>query len=253
MTSKRWTILGDCLLPEGRSGGQLSEGLFAAYARGIVRIHASSGTTGKPKVAGYTSTTWICGEKCGQSLTWRDGQGVDSAGFLRIRLVYGRTRRPYRRGDHRRDSYSYEQRKYSEAGHVHAGHEEYSLACTPSYALTIAEESPRQVSSLRSWLSRQVCSELSRGPRRCGKALEAGLGIKAHDIYGLSEIIGPGVSISWMRTTGCIYRRITSIPRSSTLETLEPFRTDRSVNWYSRLWVRRASRLSGTGRGTCVI
>lgn len=38
-------------------------GLFAVDREKIVRIHASSGTTGKPTVVGYTKTTWRCGRR----------------------------------------------------------------------------------------------------------------------------------------------------------------------------------------------
>ena len=69
------------------------------------------------------------------------------------------------------------------------------LCCTPSYALHIAQglrEAGIGPSTSSSWKS--ACSAPSPGPRGCASGSRAELGLTALNIYGLSEIVGPGVS-----------------------------------------------------------
>ncbi len=73
-------------------------GLFAKPMEEIVRIHASSGTTGKPKIAGYTRNDLatvgrMCCESNGER---RTGQQVSDPGGIRIRPLYRRTRSSHR-------------------------------------------------------------------------------------------------------------------------------------------------------------
>ena len=76
------------------------------------------------------------------------------------------------------------------------------LCCTPSYALTIAEEvrrqgiTPDQLAMEAGVFGAEPWTEAMR------KEIEDSLGIKAMDIYGLSEVMGPGVSCSCMEQNG---------------------------------------------------
>jgi len=68
------------------------------------------------------------------------------------------------------------------------------IACTPSYALTLAEEfrarsvAPDEISLAYAVLGAEPCTEQMR------REIDAGLGVRCTNIYGLSEVIGPGVS-----------------------------------------------------------
>ena len=69
------------------------------------------------------------------------------------------------------------------------------IMVTPSYFLAILDELEAQGVDPRSTSrSRSASSAPSRGPTRCGAAVEERSGIRAVDIYGLSEVMGPGVS-----------------------------------------------------------
>ena len=91
------------------------------------------------------------------------------------------------------------------------------IMVTPSYMLAIIEEMERQGIDPRSTVrSRSASSAPSRGPRRCAPRSRRA-GIDAVDIYGLSEVIGPGVARNASRPrTARSSGRTTSIPRSST-------------------------------------
>ena len=91
------------------------------------------------------------------------------------------------------------------------------LCSTPSYALAIAEVAEQQGVDLRQIASsRSVCSGPNRGARRCASEIEARLGLKAVDIYGLSEIMGPGSRANAKRRRpACTAGRTISCSRSS--------------------------------------
>ena len=171
-------------------------GLFSVPMTEIVRLHASSGTTGKPTVVGYTRkdlATWS--EVMARTLT---SAGITRQDFLQVAYGYG---------------------LFTGGLGVHYGAEKVgcsvipisggntkrqiqimhdfgstALACTPSYALFLAEairESgfPRDEFNLRvGTFGAEPWTENMR------LEIEEKLQIKAIDIFGLSEIIGPGVS-----------------------------------------------------------
>jgi phenylacetate-CoA ligase len=171
-------------------------GMFAVPMSEIVRIHASSGTTGKPTVVGYTRKdlgTWseVMARtlSCG-GITRHDivhvayGYGLFTGG---LGAHYGAERIgcsviPISGGNTNRQL------------QIMRDFGSTALACTPSYALFLAEaikESgiPRQEFKVRvGTLGAEPCSENMR------REIEEKFQIKAIDIYGLSEIIGPGVS-----------------------------------------------------------
>lgn len=171
-------------------------GLFAVPAGEIARIHASSGTKGKPTVVGYTAgdvDVWrevmarvmvAAGARAGDLLHVAFGYGLFTGGlgFHQGAERVGLTVVPASSGHTARQCLLL--RDFRPAG----------LAATPSFALHIAEtlaeqgSKPGEIGLRYGMFGAEPWSE---GLRR---ALEAGLGCRAYDIYGLSEIIGPGVS-----------------------------------------------------------
>ncbi|SHJ72857.1 phenylacetate--CoA ligase family protein [Propionispora hippei] len=171
-------------------------GLFAAPLSEIVRVHASSGTTGRPTVVGYTKKDiGIWSEVMARSLA---AAGVTKQSFIQIAYGYG---------------------LFTGGLGMHYGAEllgasvipassgntarqillmkdfgTTAIACTPSYALYIAETmremgiNPEDTSLKVGIFGAEPWSEHMR------HEIEEQLGIKAIDIYGLSEIIGPGVA-----------------------------------------------------------
>jgi phenylacetate-CoA ligase len=171
-------------------------GLFAAPLSEIIRIHASSGTTGKPTVVGYTRRD-IAGwaELMARCLTMAGGRrdsvvqvaygyglftgglgfhyGAEKLGAMVIPVSGGNTRRQIMlMKDLKTDI----------------------LACTPSYALYIAE-TMREMGVDRSELNLKAgIFGAEPWTQNMRKEIEEALNIKALDIYGLSEVIGPGVA-----------------------------------------------------------
>ena len=171
-------------------------GLFARPVDALARVHASSGTTGKPTVVGYTA---------GDLSRWADLMARSMAGA------------GVRRGDLVHNAYGYG--LFTGGLGAHYGAEKLGctvvplgggmterqvallmdfgarvLCATPSYALAIAE------------VAEQMGVDLRRSGLRIGMfgaepwsaamrdEIEARLGLRAYDVYGLSEIMGPGVA-----------------------------------------------------------
>jgi len=168
-------------------------GLFAVARNQLARIHASSGTTGKPTVVGYTADDLEIWHACvARALR---GAGIEPGWMLHNGYGYG---------------------LFTGGMGLHGGAEAAginvvpvsggntdrqlmliedfgpeAICCTPSYALTLAERlgNRAQSSSLRvGILGAEPWTEAMR------KAIEERLNIVAINIYGLSEVIGPGVS-----------------------------------------------------------
>ena len=170
-------------------------GLFATPMKDIRRIHASSGTTGKRIVVGYTQNDLDMWADCvARMLT---GIGMDENDIIQVSYGYG---------------------LFTGGLGLHGGAERIgatvipmssgntalqiqtmidfgatALCCTPSYALYMGEEIERQ--GLKDQLSLKYgifgAEPWTDDMRR---QIEDKLGIKAYDIYGLSEVLGPGVS-----------------------------------------------------------
>lgn len=170
-------------------------GLFAEPLENIKRVHASSGTTGKQIVVGYTQ---------GDLARWADCvcrslavSGVDESSFVQNAFGYGfftggmgihsaveclgATVIPISAGNTQRQLQTME-----DFGATH-------LTCTPSYAMYLAESA--EENGLKGKLKLKAgifgAEPWSENMRR---EIEQKLGIKAYDIYGLSEVMGPGVS-----------------------------------------------------------
>ncbi|MFC7370072.1 phenylacetate--CoA ligase family protein [Fictibacillus iocasae] len=172
-------------------------GLFASKKEEIVRVHASSGTSGKPTVVGYTSSdikNWsemvarsiaIAGGEPGHILHNAYGYGLFTGG---LGLHYGSEKLgmmtvPVSGGNTERQILLIED------------FEPQVICGTPSYVLTIAEKmeqmgkNPRATSLKYGIFGAEPWSEEMRA------TLEEKLNIKAMDIYGLSEVMGPGVAM----------------------------------------------------------
>jgi phenylacetate-CoA ligase len=171
-------------------------GMFAVPREQLVRVHASSGTTGKPTVVGYTQKdidTWsdlmarcfVCaGTQAGEIVHNAYGYGLFTGG---LGAHYGAERLgcmvvPVSGGMTERQIALIQDFKPT------------ILCATPSYALNMAEVASSMgvdlsKSSLRLGLfGAEPWSDAMR------KELESRLGLKAIDVYGLSEILGPGVA-----------------------------------------------------------
>jgi phenylacetate-CoA ligase len=172
-------------------------GLFARPRRQIARIHASSGTTGKPTVVGYTGrdlATWAelmarslacAGARPGDVIHNAYGYGLFTGG---LGAHYGAERLgatvvPMSGGSTERQVLLI--RDFGAR----------VLCATPSYALNIAEVAEREGVDLGKTnlevgvFGAEPWSEAMR------MQIEARLGLRAVDVYGLSEILGPGVAV----------------------------------------------------------
>jgi len=179
-------------------------GMFARPMSEIVRIHSSSGTTGNPTVVGYTKNDialwgnliarnlYSAGVRENDIIQNSYGYGLFTGG---LGLHYGAellgaTVIPVSGGNTERQL-----KVMSDFGST-------VLCCTPSYALYIAE------------VGKELGIDFSRMPLKVGilgaepwteemrKEIEARLFIDAVDIYGLSEILGPGVSCECIQKKG---------------------------------------------------
>jgi len=171
-------------------------GLFAVPREKVLRIHASSGTTGRPTVVGYTQRdidTWAdlvarsiraAGGRPGQIVHIAYGYGLFTGG---LGAHYGAERLgctviPMSGGQTERQAQLIRDLRPD------------IIMVTPSYALNIAEElarqgtDPRHCSLSIGILGAEPWTEAMRSE------LESTLGIDAVDIYGLSEVMGPGVA-----------------------------------------------------------
>lgn len=172
-------------------------GLFAVPQNEIVRYHSSSGTTGKPTVVGYTRN---------DIATWAElmARSLVSAGATRNSVV--------------QNAYGYG--LFTGGLGVHYGAELLGaavipisggntqrqimvmkdfgtdiLTCTPSYALYIAEVMEEMGLSPKDFRLRAGIFGAEPWSENMRRQIEQKLNINAIDIYGLSEIIGPGVAI----------------------------------------------------------
>lgn len=170
--------------------------LFAVPMKDIVRVHASSGTTGKPTTVGYTQRdidNWRevvarCLTQCGiynddiMQISYGYGlftgglgvhYGAENVGCSVIPVSGGNTRRQLQ--------------LMSDFGST-------VLACTPSYALHLADALTENGYSLADMKLKIGVFGAEPWTENMRIELEKKWGIKAFDIYGLSEIMGPGVA-----------------------------------------------------------
>jgi len=171
-------------------------GMFAAPMRDIVRVHSSSGTTGQITVVGYTR---------GDIERWGDlmARTYASAGVTPddvVQVSYGYGLFTGGLGAH----YGSE-RLGALTIPVSGGNTKRqvqilrdfgvtALACTPSYALLIAETALEMGIDTRDLPLRMGVFGAEPWSDNMRRQIEHAMGIKAIDIYGLSEVMGPGVA-----------------------------------------------------------
>jgi phenylacetate-CoA ligase len=171
-------------------------GLFAVPMSEIVRVHASSGTTGKPTVVGYTRndiSTWS--EVMARTLT---SAGANKNDFIQVAYGYGLFTGGLglHYGGEKIGASVIPISGGNTIRQIQLMHDFGStvLACTPSYALFLAEaiqESGIKREDLKLRVGVFGAEPWTENMRR---EIEDKLRIKAIDIYGLSEVIGPGVA-----------------------------------------------------------
>ncbi len=197
-------------------------GLFAEPLENIKRVHASSGTTGKRIVVGYTQNDLDMWSECiARMLT---AIGITNKDIFQVSFGYG---------------------LFTGGFGLHAGVEKIgatvipmssgntalqiqtmidfkatAICCTPSYAMYLGEEIEKlgvkdQLSLKVGIFGAEPWSENMR------YEIEDKLGIKAYDIYGLSEILGPGVSCECEHQCGMHVWEDHFIPEIINPETLE--------------------------------
>lgn len=178
-------------------------GLFAVPKSSIVRVHASSGTTGKATVVGYTRRDLDIWAECvARCMTMA---GVDRNDVIQIAYGYG---------------------LFTGGLGAHNGAEKIgamvvpmstgnskklttmmvdfgatAIACTPSYLLHISEvlESEGLLDKIK--LKTAICGA-EPWTEKMRLEIEKRLHVSAHDIYGLSEVMGPGVACDCTYHTG---------------------------------------------------
>jgi phenylacetate-CoA ligase len=199
-------------------------GLFAVAKDKIARIHASSGTTGKMTVVGYTQYDLdVWSELMARALA---GAGMGRGNIVHVAYGYGLFTGGLgaHMGAERLGAAVVPASSGNTARQITLimdfGAE--ALCCTPSYAAYIADEmkkagiKPSQIPLRAGVFGAEPWTE---GMRR---SIETDLGIKAYDVYGLSEIMGPGVSIECEQQDGMHVWEDHFIPEIIDPDTLEP-------------------------------
>ena len=178
-------------------------GLFAAKREDIVRVHASSGTTGKATVVGYTANdidVWSeCVARCMSmaDITKDDiiqiayGYGLFTGG---LGAHYGAEKLgamvvPMSTGNSKKLT-----TMMVDFGAT-------AIACTPSYLLHLSEVLHDEELLDKIKLKSAICGA-EPWTDKMRQEIQARLNIDAHDIYGLSEIMGPGVACDCKYHTG---------------------------------------------------
>lgn len=198
-------------------------GLFAVPQNEIVRLHASSGTTGKPTVVSYTrKDIQLWSEVVARSLTMA---GVGKSDIIQVAYGYG---------------------LFTGGLGVHYGAEKVGasvipisggntkkqiqlmadfgstvIACTPSYAAYLGESIRKEDIDPKKIKLKAGIFGAEPWTNELRKQVESLLGLKAYDIYGLSEIIGPGVSMECECQNGMHISEDHFIPEIINPETLE--------------------------------
>jgi phenylacetate-CoA ligase len=194
-------------------------GMFARPMNQLVRLHSSSGTTGNPTVVAYTKADiemwgeaiarqlFAVGLRPGDTIQNSYGYGlftgglglhygIEALGAIVIPVSGGNTERQIK---------------------IMQDFNAAAICCTPSYALYIAE------------VGKEMGVDFSKNSLRCGifgaepwtnvmrNEIEQRLGIDAYDIYGLSEVMGPGVACE------CTYKNGMHISEDNFIaETIDP-------------------------------
>ena len=179
-------------------------GMFAVPMDEVVRLHASSGTTGKQIVVGYTQKDLdIWAECCARALT---AAGATNKDFMHVSYGYGlftgglglhggaekvgMTVIPVSTGNTKRQI------------NIIKDFGSTVICCTPSYALYLAETMEEEGIKKEDIKLKAGLFGAEPWTEEMRRDIENRLGLKALDIYGLTEIIGPGVAFECEEQTG---------------------------------------------------
>ncbi len=228
-------------------------GMFAVPREKVARIHASSGTTGKPTVVGYTAKdidTWAevmarsiraSGTRAGDIVHVAYGYGLFTGG---LGAHYGAERLgatvvPASGGMTARQVTLIEDFRAD------------TIMVTPSYMLSILDEyrarglDPRKSPLKVGIFGAEPWTNAMRAE------IEYAFDMHAVDIYGLSEVMGPGVANECVETKdGLHIWKIISIPRSSTRRPAKCCRMAKWANWCSPRSPRKPSPSCATAPAT---
>jgi len=199
-------------------------GLFAVPMRDIVRVHASSGTTGRPTVVGYDKEDIeVWSELIARCLVM---SMADSSDVIQVAYGYGlftgglglhygverlgATVIPISVGNTKRQI-----RMMVDLGTT-------VLCCTPSYALVMAETAEEMGIDFRELKLKSGVFGAEPWSTRMRDRIERLLNIAAFDIYGLSEVMGPGVSNECEQKDGLHIMEDAFLPEIVNPQTLEP-------------------------------
>lgn len=199
-------------------------GLFAVSKDKLNRIHASSGTTGKQTVVGYTKhdiEIWsesaaralkAAGATRNDSIQISYGYGLFTGGLgLHYATEHlGATAIPASTGNTKRQI------------QIMQDFGTNILCCTPSYAMYLAESIRESGIDSKDLPLRVGIFGAEAWSENMRKEIECALNIKAYDIYGLSEIAGPGVAFECEAQNGMHISEDYFYPEVVDPETLEP-------------------------------
>ncbi len=179
-------------------------GLFAVPMKDVVRIHASSGTTGKQIVVGYTKNDMeIWGDCFARALT---AAGCTQEDIVHISYGYGMFT-----GGLGADGGSMRLGAATVPASTGSTQKQITmmkdfgatiLCCTPSYALHLAEVMRESGFTKEDFKLKAGIFGAEPWTNEMRLQIEEQLGIKALDIYGLTEVIGPGVAFECSQQTG---------------------------------------------------
>ena len=179
-------------------------GMFAVPKEDLIRIHASSGTTGKQTVVGYTQHDIdIWADSAARALV---AAGATKSDFIHVSYGYGlftgglglhygaerlgATSIPVSSGNTKR-----------QVQIMQDFHSDF-LCCTPSYAMFIGETCAEMGIDTKKLPLRGGIFGAEAWSENMRREIEQSLNIKAYDIYGLSEIAGPGVAYDCVEQNG---------------------------------------------------
>jgi len=202
-------------------------GLFARPLSDIVEIHASSGTTGKRIVVGYTKNDLDMWADCSARMLMSIGATKDDV--IQVSYGYGLFTGGF--GLH----YGAQKMGLTVIP-ISSGNTERQietmidfgatiLACTPSYALYLAETAEKMGVVDKLHLKAGIFGA-EPWTEEMRSQIEAKLHIKAYDIYGLTEIVGPGVAFECNEQYGMHINEDHFILEIIDPETLEPIEED---------------------------
>ncbi|MGA3086066.1 MAG: phenylacetate--CoA ligase [Thermodesulfobacteriota bacterium] len=182
-------------------------GLCAVPMQDVVRIHASSGTTGKPITGPYTAddldqwsncmarNLYAAGVRSNDILQNSYGIGLFTGGlgFIQGAEKIGATLIPTSSGQTERQIL------------IMQDFGTTVLGCTPSYALTIAEKGQQMGINFKDLRLRIGVFGAEPWTVEMRNEIEERLGIKAHEAYGLTELMGPGVAFDCQAQDGFLH------------------------------------------------